>query len=62
MDRATAMTTVTPAACLRTAAEMRLMYVCTSDYQGLDLVKGSAIAVGTENISEDEDLCEYELR
>lgn len=41
---------------------MRLIYLCTSDHQGLDPVKGSAIAVGTESISEDEDLCEYELR
>lgn len=37
-------------------------YACTSEDQGPDLVKGSATAVGTESISEDEDLCEYKLR
>ena len=62
MNRTTVMTTVTLASCLCTAAELRLMYVCTSGHQGLDPVKGLAIAVGMESISEDEDLCEYELR
>lgn len=58
MNRTTMMTTVILASCLWTAAEMRMMHACTSDHQGLDPVKDSAIALGTE----DEDLCEYELR
>jgi len=61
MNRIIVMTTATLASCLWTAAEMRLMYICISDLQGLDPVKGSAVAVGTESISEDKDLCEYIL-